>query len=112
MLHFKTKKKEKHLEISLFYNCVPNIEREGLKLVILGHFLPFYSPKNSKNQNFFKKKKNCCRYHHFTRVYQKSQSYDARFLRYGVRQTEFLSFWVSFCPFTLLTIRKIKILTK
>ena len=37
-------------------------------------------------------------YHHFTHAYQKSQSYDVRFLRYRVRQTNFLSFWVIFCP--------------
>ena len=33
------------------------IEREGLKSVVLGHFLRFYSPKNPKNQNFEKNKK-------------------------------------------------------
>ena len=31
-----------------------DIEQNMLKLVILGHFLPFYPPKNSKNQNFEK----------------------------------------------------------
>ena len=31
-----------------------NLQRDRLKLVILGHFLPFYSPKNPKNQNFEK----------------------------------------------------------
>ena len=34
-----------------------DIERDRLKLVILGHFLPFYSPKNQKNHNFEKMKK-------------------------------------------------------
>ena len=33
-------------------------------------------------------------------MYQKSQSYDVWFLRYGVRQN-FLLFWAIFCPFTL-----------
>ena len=42
--------------------------------------------------------KNCWRYHHFTYVYQKPQSYEVQFLRYGVRQF-FLSFWPIFCPF-------------
>ena len=72
-----------------------DMECDALKLVILGHFLHFYPPKSSKNQNFEK-----MRYHHFTHVYQKSQSYDVQFLRYGVRQTElfvilglFLSFY-------------------
>ena len=31
--------------------------RDGLKLAILGHFLPFYLPKNQKNQNFERMKK-------------------------------------------------------
>ena len=34
-----------------------DIERDKLKLVILGHVLPFYLPKNLKNQNFEKMKK-------------------------------------------------------
>ena len=49
-----------------------------------------------------KKSKNCWRYHHFTHVYQKPQSYEVQFLRYEVRQN-FLSFWVIFCPFNLLS---------
>ena len=38
-------------------------------------------------------------YHHFTHVYQESQSYDVRFLRYGVRQTEFFVILDHFLPF-------------
>ena len=34
------------------------------------------------------------------------------FLRYGVRQTDFLSFWAIFCPFTPLATQKIKMLKK
>ena len=34
-----------------------DIVRDRLKLVVLGHFLPFYSPKNSKYHNFDKMKK-------------------------------------------------------
>ena len=33
------------------------IERDRVKLVILGHFLPFYTPKILKNQTFEKMKK-------------------------------------------------------
>ena len=33
------------------------IEHQGLKLVILGHFLPFHSPKNQKDQHFEKMEK-------------------------------------------------------
>ena len=33
-----------------------DIEQSMLKLVILGHFLPFYPPKTPKNQKFEKRK--------------------------------------------------------
>ena len=85
-----------------------DIEQNILKLVILGHFLSFYPLKNPKIK-ILKNEKICWRYHHFTHVHQKSQSYDVRFLRYGVRQ----SFWAIFCPFTSpLMILNIKILKK
>ena len=58
-----------------------------LKLVVLGHFLPFYRLKMPKIK-ILKNEKICWRYY-FTHVYQKSQSYDVWFLRYGVQQTEF-----------------------
>ena len=45
----------------------------------------------------WKKKKNCWRYHHFTHVYQKPQSYEVQFLRYGVRQF-FLVIFGHFLP--------------
>ena len=38
-------------------------------------------------------------YHHLTYVYQKSQSYDVRFFRYGVRQTELFVVLGLFFPF-------------
>ena len=65
-----------------------DIEQNILKLVILGHLLPFYPHKNPKIK-ILKNEKICWRYHHFTHVYQKSQSYDVQFPRFGVRQTEF-----------------------
>ena len=34
-----------------------DIEQNILTLVILGHFLPFYPPKNPKNKKFGKMKK-------------------------------------------------------
>ena len=63
------------------------IQREGLTLAVLDHFLPFYPPKNLKNQNFEKMKKllDIVILH----VYQKSQSYNVQFLRYRVIRTEF-----------------------
>ena len=45
----------------------------------------WWSLKKPKSQNFEKTKKNCWRYHHFTHVYQKPQSYEVQFLRYIVR---------------------------
>ena len=57
----------------------------------------------------WKKKKNCWRYH-FTHRYQKPQSFEIQFLRFGVRQS--LSFCAISCPFTPLSTRKIKILKK
>ena len=85
-----------------------DIEENILKLVILGHFL--------------KNEKTCSRYHHFTHVYQKSQSFDVWFLRYEVRWTEFFAISSHFLPFyhhspsppplPPLKIPKIKILKK
>ena len=46
-----------------------------------------------------KNEKICWRYHYFTNVYQKSQLHDVRFLRYGVRQTEFFVILGHFLPF-------------
>ena len=63
-------------------------------------FCPF-TPLMTQKIKFSKTKKNPWRYYHFTHVYHKWQSYDAWFLRYGVRQN-FLSFWAIFCPFTSL----------
>ena len=59
MLHFFKKNKEKHLSISLsksrWYDLqFLDVEQNKLKLLILGHFLPLYPPKNLKNQNFEK----------------------------------------------------------
>ena len=93
-----------------------DIEQNILKLVILSHFLPFYPFKTPKI-NILKNEKICWRYHHFTHVYQKSQLYDVWSLKYRERQTDFLSFWAIFCPFTYppshpLMIPKIKILKK
>ena len=92
------------MQISLFYTSAPktpmiwDIECDGLKLVILGHFLNFYSPKTLKNQNFEKKKKrkkkmlvlllmctkNCIQMMH--------GSWDT----YGVRQTYFVCHFLPF----------------
>ena len=76
-----------------------DIEHKRLKLVNLGHFLPFYSPKNQKNQNYEKMKKiagdiiillMCTKNHNYL-------MYSSCYVEWD---REFLSFWVIFCPFT------------
>ena len=87
-----------------------DIVQNKLKLVILGHFLPFIPLKTSKIK-ILKNEKICWRYHHFTHVHQKSQSYDVWFLRYG---QNFLVILGHFLHFSLppLMILNIKILKK
>ena len=92
--------------------CSWDIERDGLKLTILGHYFPFQPPKPPKNQNFEKYKNidgdiiilHMCTINH-------------DHVMYGSRDMErdrqnFLSFWTIFCPITPLTTRKIKVLKK
>ena len=76
-----------------------DIEQNIIKLVILGHFLPLYTPKSPKIK-ILKNLKTCWRYHYFTHVYQKPQymmysSWDAEW-----EKQNFLSFWAISCPFT------------
>ena len=67
-----------------------------MKLVILCHFLPFIPLKPPKIK-ILKNEKICWRYHHFTHVHQKSQSYDVWF----PRQTKFFVILGHFLPFYL-----------
>ena len=69
--------------------------------VILGSFLPFQPPDSVENQNFKIQKKNTWRFYHLTHLHHKWQSYDAWFLRYGARHTEFLVILDCFLPFYL-----------
>ena len=73
-----------------------DIEQNKLKLVILGHFLPF-NPLKTQKIRILKNEKICWR-HHFTNVHRKSQSYDVQFLRYG--QNSFVTLG-HFLPFYL-----------
>ena len=67
---------------------------------ILNRFLRFYPLTNQKIKTFEKmKEKNTRTYYHFTYMYNKWQSYDAWFLRYGERQTEFFVILDHFLPF-------------
>ena len=58
-------------------------------VVILDHFLPFYSPQQPEKSKFWKNAKNTWKYYYFTQVYHKWQSYDVWFLRYEAWRTEF-----------------------
>ena len=78
--------------------------RYGVRHIIFCHFGPCFtlltlppSPNNLENQNFEKLKK--ASRDHFTHVYQKSQSYDLCFVRYGARQTEFFLIFDHFLTF-------------
>ena len=86
---------------------------DRLKLVIMGHFLPFYPPpKNPNNQNFEKMKKiagDTIILHKVTKNpnHMRYSSWDMEWGRLN-----FLSFWAIFCHFTTLKTRKIKIFKK
>ena len=62
MLHFLKKNKEKQLEKSLFYTCLPKISMIGSTVSAIyeiGNFRSFFAllpPKNPKNQKFEKMK--------------------------------------------------------
>ena len=64
-----------------------------------GQFFALLHPYRPRKSKFLKNWKNTWRYYHFKNVHHKWQSYDVWFLRYGMQQTEFLSFWTVFCPF-------------
>ena len=109
MLHFFKKIKKNIWK----YHCFTPVHqkslgRDRLKLVILDYFmpfcllksfLPFYSPKNLKNQNFEEMKRNYLGYHHLTHVYQKLQPYDVQFQRYRLKWIEFFVILTHFLPF-------------
>ena len=72
---------------------------------IIFSFGPFFAllhPLTNQRIKFWKKEKNTWRYHHFTQVHHKWQSYDIWFLKYEVHQTEFFChLGPYFSPFTL-----------
>ena len=101
MLYLKKKtEKEKHLSISLSKSWwYLQFLRYGAKNTEIGNFKSFFAPLPPK---ILKNEKFCWRYHHFTQVYQKLQSYHVQFLRYGMRQTEFFVILGHFLPLHLL----------
>ena len=61
--------------------------------------LPSPLKTKKKKSESWKNEKNCSRYHHFSKVYQKPKSYEVQFLRYAVRQTGFFVILGHFLPF-------------
>ena len=78
--------------------------------VILGHFLPFTLLTICKIK-IKKRKKSSWRYYYFTYVYHNDHDIMYGFWNIELNGQNFLSFWI-FCPFTMLTTRKIKTLKK
>ena len=64
-----------------------DIECNRQFFTILAHFLSFYPINNPENQ-ILQIRKNTWTYYYFIHMYQKWQSYDVWFLRYGVQQLE------------------------
>ena len=91
------KKWKKHLEILSLYTSVikimitccnvPEIWRVT-DVTVTFHFRLFFALLQPKKSKFQKNEKSTWIYHHFTHVYQKFWLDDARFLRYGGRQTD------------------------
>ena len=71
-------------------------------------FCPFI-PLSTQKSKFWKTEKIVWRYHHFTHLSHKWQSYDVWLLRYRVQWTEFFVTLYHFLPFYPLTTWKIKI---
>ena len=103
---------KKHLEILLFYTCVPQMmimscmvpEISSTIDRIFCHFGQFFAlptpPITTRKIKILKKwKKNSRRYYHFKHMYHQSKSYDVWFLRYRARQTEFFLILGHFLPF-------------
>ena len=78
-----------------------------------GPFLSFYTPKNLKNQNFQKIKEtpeDTIILHKCTKNLDHMLHYS--WDRLHDRCNSYFLFWVTFCPYTLITTQKIKIKKK
>ena len=89
---YSTRLSENNLEVMYYF--INFFRKNHTHVKKMGHTSEFpfdiylWTLKNLKKQNFEKKKKkkNCWRYHHFTHMCQKPQSYEVQFLRNGVRE--------------------------
>ena len=76
------------------------------------HFRAFFTlflPKQPRKLKSWKNERSISRCHHFTHVYQKSQSYNKYFPKHGVWHTQSSVILGHFCPLTPLLTPKIKI---
>ena len=80
--------------------------------IIFSHFGPIFVLLPPIIPDYWKNEKNLWRYHHFTLVYHKWQSYDILLLRYQVRQTNIFVILSHFLPFYPTNNPKNKILKK
>ena len=83
------RKWKKMIEISSFYTCVTKttIIWGMVPEIRVGPFFPFYPLIAHKSKILKNNEKIIWRCHNFPHVYEKSQSYDVYFLRYGMWQT-------------------------
>ena len=96
----------------MMYGCWDMEAQQTEFFLILKHFLPFYPLKNPENQNFEKMKKmpGDIIISHKCTINDNNIIYDSWDMKHN--RQNFLSFWAIFCPFTLLTSQKIKILKR
>ena len=90
----------KNIDDMINSSCLTECGR--LNFIVMGQFLPFHSPKNLKNQNFENNEKNCWRYHHFTNVSLKPQSYDVMVPEIQSETDRFFCYFGSFFALLLL----------
>ena len=109
------------MEISLCYKCVPKIlmicleflsVTDRLKIVIMGHFLPFFLhfPLKHPKIRILKKRKKLLDISSFYTCLPNPESYEVRLFR--VRHAECFVIWAIFFRFFPLTTHKIKTLQK
>ena len=99
---------KKHDQMMYSYSDMECDRHNFCHFVIFCSFTPPLNPKIE----LWKNVKHIWRYYPFTHVHHKSRSYDVLFLRYKCKGQSFLWFWAIYCPLTLLTTQKIKILKK
>ena len=97
----KWKNEKMHGDITILYMCtINNIHDVCDRHNFLSFWTIFYpfTPLKTRKIKILKKWKITWRYYHFTHVYNKWQSYNVCFLRYGAWQTDFFVILDCFLP--------------